>query len=1262
MEAIFIILSFAHVIHVILCQQYFRVKPHDTSVVAGRTAELHCHVGNRAGLVQWSKDGFLLGYDPEIPGYERYEMRVDHSKSAYTLLVHDARLEDEAEFQCQVGPGKNEKPIRSVARLTVLVPPKFLSINDLPNGSEIEVREAEKVVLLCQALSSKPATILKWYRKNNELMPDASRTTVRREGEKLYSTLSSITLYPKGDTSGSSFTCEALHPALEKPLKTTVGVGVLYPPRHPVIEGYHDGDLIYKGDKLILTCSSSGGKPPADIVWYRNGDTIKGSFSSVGRDSSNTISIIVQSSDNNAVYTCAASNPLTARPLITTVKLSVVFPPKYITIDGPSEVSRGESVTVYCRSDVSNPPAELSWLVDGTSVEPQDTASHPVENGWYSTSNLTAIITRQDMNIKSFTCIAHTSPRHGKVFQTFNVTVLYPPEIPILSGYEDSVELREGDRQSFTCSGPAGNPPAELKWFRGETEVSSVSSVVQGRITSIISFEIEASDNEISVRCEVNNSATVEPLAAEVKLTVLFPPQNVTISVDPLQPREGETVKLECWSGSSNPPAYIQWWKDGVILKDPHKSEIIDTVYGGSSTRSRISVPVSSADHESRFTCEAKNDAFQRSVQEKVTLNVYYAPVFAIPEKVVEMIEGRSGEVNMTAKAYPEVHTYKWSKNGVFVPRWAKDYRESPVVTANGAVLYFNHVSRHDSGAYTCIAQNVEGSTSATLTLNVLYPASVTNVTTNVEVAEGDTTQLECTAEGKPLDENAIIWMREGLSLKSSSTDIGRSVLILNNVTRKDGGVVECVANNNVGHPSRRKAQITVLYRPIILKNLLHRKVATGEREYGEISCFAEGYPEVTFTWSFNGSTINSVHLDSMKYSLKQNLNTQNQWSSTLTIRNVVEADYGVYTCIAGNSMGHDFITFNLVKRSGPESPEGLEALNVSHQSALLVWSPGFDGGLSQTFQLKIRKNQEMSYTYVHIPINSSNYLVTGLSQGALYEISIAAKNSLGESLFSPSINFRTKSLPVMDSTISGPITSSNYSVEFLPAWLLAAAVIGSLIVLANLLVCIIYIRRKRYGRGRQAATGTPVSDEEISREKMSKKIPPEDHAPFYLSGASVDMPDDGLDVDSFQKPHNVELHQVSRESIEDGKSSGRRCDCGGRQWNSTLICGSLEDEISSNQHEQCPDILKRDSCHCHSAVGKREAEVEISSNLGAVMYGKKDRSESSSDIPDYTFRDPLGPPQITLTTFQSKSELPIRHTIIGPKLETVINGHEDDS
>lgn len=86
----------------------------------------------------------------------------------------------------------------------------------------------------------------------------------------------------------------------------------------------------------------------------------------------------------------------------------------------------------------------------------------------------------------------------------------------------------------------------------------------------------------------------------------------------------------------------------------------------------------------------------------------------------MEIVEGRSTEVNMSAKAHPAVHSYRWSKDGTSIPRKNGDYRQPLSVSADEAVLYFNHVSRHDSGVYTCIAQNVEGSASATLTLNVL--------------------------------------------------------------------------------------------------------------------------------------------------------------------------------------------------------------------------------------------------------------------------------------------------------------------------------------------------------------------------------------------------------------------------------------------------------------------------------------------------------------------------------------------------------------
>ena len=42
-------------------QQYFRIKPQNVNAVERENIQLNCEIGNLAGLVQWSKDGFLLG-------------------------------------------------------------------------------------------------------------------------------------------------------------------------------------------------------------------------------------------------------------------------------------------------------------------------------------------------------------------------------------------------------------------------------------------------------------------------------------------------------------------------------------------------------------------------------------------------------------------------------------------------------------------------------------------------------------------------------------------------------------------------------------------------------------------------------------------------------------------------------------------------------------------------------------------------------------------------------------------------------------------------------------------------------------------------------------------------------------------------------------------------------------------------------------------------------------------------------------------------
>lgn len=101
-------------------QQKFRVTPHDLQVLEGAEAMLRCEVTNLAGAVQWTKDGFALGFSAVIPGFPRYSVLGDRKQGAYNLRISNASITDDAEYQCQVGPARLNSAIRANAKLTVI--------------------------------------------------------------------------------------------------------------------------------------------------------------------------------------------------------------------------------------------------------------------------------------------------------------------------------------------------------------------------------------------------------------------------------------------------------------------------------------------------------------------------------------------------------------------------------------------------------------------------------------------------------------------------------------------------------------------------------------------------------------------------------------------------------------------------------------------------------------------------------------------------------------------------------------------------------------------------------------------------------------------------------------------------------------------------------------------------------------------------------------------------------------------------------------
>jgi hypothetical protein len=62
----------------------------------------------------------VAGYDESISGNPRYSMVGDSASGVFNLRIINASLDDDADFECQVGPEKKHKPIRAAAKLTVI--------------------------------------------------------------------------------------------------------------------------------------------------------------------------------------------------------------------------------------------------------------------------------------------------------------------------------------------------------------------------------------------------------------------------------------------------------------------------------------------------------------------------------------------------------------------------------------------------------------------------------------------------------------------------------------------------------------------------------------------------------------------------------------------------------------------------------------------------------------------------------------------------------------------------------------------------------------------------------------------------------------------------------------------------------------------------------------------------------------------------------------------------------------------------------------
>ncbi|KAM9297005.1 protein CEPU-1-like [Gastrophryne carolinensis] len=223
--------------------------------------------------------------------------------------------------------------------------------------------------------------------------------------------------------------------------------------------------------------------------------------------------------------------------------------------------------------------------------------------------------------------------------------------------------------------------------------------------------------------------------------------------------------------------------------------------------------------------------------------------------------------------------------------KWAIDPRVLLVSnTKSQYSIEIQNVDVYDEGPYTCSVQTDNHPKTSRVHLIVQVPPRIVEISSNIAVNEGNNVSLSCIATGRP--EPVVNWRY--LSPKAHGFISEDEYLEISGISREQSGLYECSAANDVSSPDVRRVKVTVNYPPYILDA---RNIGVPLGHQGILQCDALAVPAADFFWYKEDKRLSD---------LRKGLKVENRETfSRVTFFNVSEQDYGNYTCVATNRLGH---------------------------------------------------------------------------------------------------------------------------------------------------------------------------------------------------------------------------------------------------------------------------------------------------------------------------------------------------------------------
>ncbi|KAF5896994.1 immunoglobulin superfamily member 10, partial [Clarias magur] len=224
-------------------------------------------------------------------------------------------------------------------------------------------------------------------------------------------------------------------------------------------------------------------------------------------------------------------------------------------------------------------------------------------------------------------------------------------------------------------------------------------------------------------------------------------------------------------------------------------------------------------------------------------------------------------------------------------------------VFRNGTLLIQN-ADVKDRGQYLCLVENAYGSDKLTVMLSVVsYPSQIREAKVrDIKAHSGETVELKCKAEGRPLP--VVSWiLANRTQVRVQSNDRSRvtvtpeGTLVIQKVSVYDRGFYKCFASNPAGIDTVMVRLQVVAAPPDILEEKRQLvRVDVGQSVW--MPCTAQGDPQPTTHWVLmDGTVVMPLHTSFRVHSFP---------NGTLLLKNLDIYDSGKYECIATSSTGSE--------------------------------------------------------------------------------------------------------------------------------------------------------------------------------------------------------------------------------------------------------------------------------------------------------------------------------------------------------------------